>query len=679
MAQQVQGQFGYQTVQLIKTKPLGTGSYGAVYEAKRDDLPCAAKILHPTLFQFNDPGAMTAVRRFEQECCFLRAVSHPNVVQYLGSYRDPETELPVLLMELMDESLTRFLERSKEPLPYHTQLDLCHDIALALAYLHSNDIIHRDLSSNNVLLIGSRRAKLTDFGMMKLFNVSTATNQLTMCPGAQVYMSPEALDDPPVYTNKLDCFSLGVLAIQIITRQFPDPGPCTTKVQDPRSPTGKTGMPVLETERRKSHTNLISPTHPLLPIATACLSYSEDDRPSAQELCHCLAALKEAPQYYSVTADREGRERLIRGLQQEKEELQQQQEECDRKIRDLQQQVKDYQAHLREKDAAVGARQQENQELREAIRNLRHELQDSRTANCKPLRQPAVEQPCKATTPCMMFRGSAAVQGDVAYFRSYRSRQVQLYNSATEEWSTLPECPTECFTLAVVNGLVTAVGGRQPDGDPTNTLLSLVEKKWEERFPRMLSKRRNPAVVCSGNALVAAGGTGDGNTELATVEILKIDAFHSHWSTACSLPHPLTEASATVCGDSVYLVGGRDQHNMPTKSVVSCSLSALLQSRTMGVVTSQAENHQIWRTIADLPVFRSTCITLNGQLLTVGGENLSGTSDVVYGYDQVTDSWKVVSHMAVPRSDCLVAILPGNQLNVVGGTKGLNNGEIVKI
>ena len=137
MAQQAQGKFGYQTIQLLKTEPLGTGSYGAVYKAVCDDLPCAGKILHPTLFQSNDPGAMTVMRRFQQECSFLSAVRHPNIVQYLGSYQDPETRLPVLLMELMDDSLTRFLEQSQAPLPYYTQVDICHDVALALAYLQS--------------------------------------------------------------------------------------------------------------------------------------------------------------------------------------------------------------------------------------------------------------------------------------------------------------------------------------------------------------------------------------------------------------------------------------------------------------------------------------------------------------------------------------------------------------
>ena len=155
MAQQPHPQykFHYQRVELLKTEELGVGSYGAVCKAMCDDLPCAAKILHRTLFQFTTPGATSVMRKFEQECHLLRAIKYPHIVQYLGTYHDPELRLPVLLMELMDESLTRFLERSHKALPYHTEVNLCHDIALALSYLHSNGIIHRDLSSNNVLLI----------------------------------------------------------------------------------------------------------------------------------------------------------------------------------------------------------------------------------------------------------------------------------------------------------------------------------------------------------------------------------------------------------------------------------------------------------------------------------------------------------------------------------------------
>ena len=297
---QPQGHFGYQIVRIIKTSSLGIGSYGAVYRALCDELQCAAKILHPTLFETNDPGTRKIMERFEQECQFLGGVRHPHIVQYLGVSRDPESGLPVLLMELMDSSLTRFLEQSKEPLPFHTQADIWHDIALALAYLHSNGITHRDLSSNNVLLIGpGNRTKVTDFGMSKLADANPLMTPMTMCPGTLAYMPPEALKEPPVYSKKLDCFSFGVLEVQITTRQFPDPSVRfkTIDIPDPRIPNGTVDVPVPEVERRQSHIDLVDPAHPLLPVALNCLKDRDRERPSAQELCNRLAALKDTPQY----------------------------------------------------------------------------------------------------------------------------------------------------------------------------------------------------------------------------------------------------------------------------------------------------------------------------------------------------------------------------------------------
>ena len=207
MAQLRQDKIGFKAVQLFKHQILGIGSYGKVCKAECDGLVCAAKLMHETLF---DPTIKVdsalqkehrqPMRRFEQECDFLSAVRHPNIVQYLGVYQDPDTYFPVILMELMDDSLTRYLESSTRPIPYHIQIDISHDIALALVFLHSNGIVHRDLSSNNVLLIGNMRAKVTDFGMARLGDLNPKATHLTftMCPGTDVYMPPEAVKDKPV-------------------------------------------------------------------------------------------------------------------------------------------------------------------------------------------------------------------------------------------------------------------------------------------------------------------------------------------------------------------------------------------------------------------------------------------------------------------------------------------------
>ena len=385
-------QFHYRSVRILKDKPLGNGSYGAVYQAMCDLLPCAAKLLHPILVPEVDPGpeVQTPRRQFEQECHFLSTMKHPHIVQYLGTTRDRDSGLPVLLMELMDESLTHFLERSQQQLFYHVEVNLCHDIALALDYLHSNSIIHRDLSSNNVLLIAGSRAKVTDFGMSKLLRINFDPRTATKCPGATVYMPPEALRNRPVYSAKIDCFSFGVLEIQIMTRQFPDPGPETQEVEDLRSPVGRMLMPIPDSERRKPHIDLIDPTHPLLQTALRCLSYSEGDRPTAQDLCQEIATLKEAPHYtQSLEHAREGgrrgqsdeTERQLREVREQTEQLTQQNHA-------LRSQVEATTRELQQNNATLADKERENLQLRRevltkddilaarqrAIQRLTHEL-----------------------------------------------------------------------------------------------------------------------------------------------------------------------------------------------------------------------------------------------------------------------------------------------------------------
>ena len=315
-------ELSYGSVQIYDTDILGIGSYGKVCKAKCGQLPCAAKLLHDTLFQDNDPGTRNLVTKFLQECQFLSTIKHPSIVQYLGTVTDPQSRRTVLLMELMDESLTRLLETLTGPLPYHSQLNICHDVALALAYLHSNAIIHRDLSSNNVLLIGEgSRAKVTDFGMSKLMDMNPRMTPLTQVPGTPAYMPPEALISPPHYSSKLDCFSHGVLTLQIITTNFPNPGDATTYMEDPRFPTGRALVQYPEIERRKKDIDLIESSHPLRPLALHCLKDRDTERPSADELCGRLASLKTEPRYtHSVDQTRGHVQRLQEEIERERAE-----------------------------------------------------------------------------------------------------------------------------------------------------------------------------------------------------------------------------------------------------------------------------------------------------------------------------------------------------------------------
>lgn len=294
---------GFKVVQLFKDQSLGIGSFGKVCKAKCDDLICAAKILHPTLF---DPTAKNQVvphkehrlpaERFKQECEFLSTLKHPNIVQYLGIHQDPNMHLSALLMELLDDNLTNVLE-GPQSLPYHLQVNICHDITLALSFLHSNNIIHRDLSSNNVLLMGTVKAKVTDFGMARLGEINPHMSCLTFtkCPGTDVYMPPEAVKEDPVYTEQIDCFSFGVIIIQILTQQYPAPSNRYKEIHV--DDFGLVYKCLPEIERQQNHIGRIQSNNSLLLVAFECLNDDNAQRPAAQQLCERMALLKEAIDY----------------------------------------------------------------------------------------------------------------------------------------------------------------------------------------------------------------------------------------------------------------------------------------------------------------------------------------------------------------------------------------------
>ena len=138
-------------------------------------------------------------------------------------FNDPQqTEGPLIITELLDCDMRSAYKEDK--LDRQCRLPLLRNIATALNYLHSHKqpIVHRDISSANVMLEASgnrewKRAKLSDFGSAKLTSLAS-----TPAPGAAVYSAPEIL---PVkkgkQTVKVDVYSFGVLYTEIFLARLP--------------------------------------------------------------------------------------------------------------------------------------------------------------------------------------------------------------------------------------------------------------------------------------------------------------------------------------------------------------------------------------------------------------------------------------------------------------------------
>ncbi len=283
-------------VEVLEDQLLGEGAYGVVKLGIFYGLQCAVKKLKPSMFPAGmkqlDQQTELILQSFYNECEKMSKIRHPNVVQLLGVFTDHSNKLPVIVMELMSESLSRLLHRTKV-LPFYVDVNILHDVSQALAYLHSfrPPIVHRDLSSNNILLNESLRAKITDLGVAKVAKGSFLSWDDTPAPGTMVYMPPEVRKVPADLTPAMDLFAVGVNMIQIRTHLFPRPGP--------EFASGRLGFSrmVSEKDRRRDHLALLARNDPLKQVILDCIRDNPRDRPSAMKLCERLQKIKSGPSY----------------------------------------------------------------------------------------------------------------------------------------------------------------------------------------------------------------------------------------------------------------------------------------------------------------------------------------------------------------------------------------------
>ena len=214
--------------QVVATeRELGRGAYGRVVEVKVCETSYAAKEVHPILLNnANAEERERTKRSFLAECVNCCSINHPNVVQTIGVYYPtPDTDLPWLVMELMITSLAQFLaDKEQDTVTLNTRLSILGGVTEGLQYLHSQDILHRDLSSNNILLTEDLVAKIADLGVAKVVKQSKKSAKIlhTNTPGSPVFMPPEALNTQH-YGKPIDVFSLGCVACHVMSHQWPQP------------------------------------------------------------------------------------------------------------------------------------------------------------------------------------------------------------------------------------------------------------------------------------------------------------------------------------------------------------------------------------------------------------------------------------------------------------------------
>ena len=242
-------------VSIREDEILGRGAWGYVAKGTFRGTTVAIKRVYPEILR------QTTVDRIRREIRTMAQIRHPNLVLFVAAVLNEQTG-PMIVTELLDTSLrSAYQDNRVGP----NKRRIFGDISSALVYLHRQrePIIHRDVSSANVLLLSLPNnkwvAKLSDFGSANLARDATTPGE-----GAILYTAPEAYPQPPSsrqpppqQTTKIDVYSFGVLACEVVTRTFP------------KSELFYRLLSSMEGVWRELH-----------PLITSCVSHSPQDRPS---------------------------------------------------------------------------------------------------------------------------------------------------------------------------------------------------------------------------------------------------------------------------------------------------------------------------------------------------------------------------------------------------------------
>ena len=283
-------------------------------------------------------------------------------------------------MEKMDTSLRRHLEdHSKEEFHLHLKAFVLRQITQALAYLHDQNppLVHHDLSPNNVLLnVVSFVTKLTDFGMSRAINPS-AISRKSSIKGTPAFMSPEALQTPSQYNEKLDIFSFGNVILSTVTHEWPEP--CL-----PTHYKGGHLIALDEFQRRERYVEMFTAHEKqlFLPNVRRCLEYQPDKRPSSvmlmQELRHIESSLPRNDHVAALV------EQLRQQLLAKEEECRQHVEalrEKDEALREKDEVLREKDKALRDNNSTIQEQQFSNQAQRTTIRKQQDTIQAQQAEN----------------------------------------------------------------------------------------------------------------------------------------------------------------------------------------------------------------------------------------------------------------------------------------------------------
>ncbi|KAK9700197.1 hypothetical protein RND81_08G222900 [Saponaria officinalis] len=205
------GELEEATENFNESRELGDGGFGTVYYGElHDGRVVAVKRLYE--------NSVKRMGQFMNEVQILARLRHDNLVTLYGCTSKRSRDLLLVYEYVPNGTVADHLHGKlsvTKKLPWPTRLSIAVETAEALSFLHENDVIHRDVKTNNILLDNNFRVKVADFGLSRLFP-NDVTHVSTAPQGTPGYVDPEYYQCYHL-TEKSDVFSFGVVLMELIS------------------------------------------------------------------------------------------------------------------------------------------------------------------------------------------------------------------------------------------------------------------------------------------------------------------------------------------------------------------------------------------------------------------------------------------------------------------------------
>eukprot|EP00667_Euglena_gracilis_P005794 EG_transcript_5836 len=207
----------HQKVRKDESQVIGSGAFGKVYKGLNEVTGQLVAVKEITFDQGGDE-LKQQLALLAREVQIMKKLNHPNIVRYLGAHRDGRTLQ--IFMEFVPGGSLASLVKKFGPLPENTAKTYLTQMLCGLEYLHGQNVAHRDIKGDNVLLEVTGEVKLADFGTSKEVEDALLMTKMSTVTGTPWFMAPEVIKGEG-YDFAADVWSVGATAIELLTGKPP--------------------------------------------------------------------------------------------------------------------------------------------------------------------------------------------------------------------------------------------------------------------------------------------------------------------------------------------------------------------------------------------------------------------------------------------------------------------------